>query len=515
MTTDVHSILGELYEIDPGLREHEAHLIPLIQTLQKRNPGRAPDERFVAELRSRLQTKAAELSDTSLSTPFSMNKFLYLFGGAFAALVIAVPVTYMVVSPSAPGAMNKAAEGAADGDMFAYQVTALGDNAFGGIVGSTQVTVTPANNPARPQSGGGGAESVSISAVSSGIDPATRDAKMMAPDSMIYPPQELTQYNYVFDGEMPALDEQKVDVLKRLTGGTSVPLGTLSSFGFGAVDLASFNGARVENFTLLQDTQNGYYINVNLNDGSIGINQNWQRWPHPEQDCRDDACFARYTVKLSDVPADDQLIAIADAFVKEHGIDTSKFGPAVVGKSWKRDYETTVSAGGMGYVPQSLGVVYPLLVDGETVFDDSGQPTGLSVNVDIRNKKVSDVWGITSQKYQSSGYDAVTAEKDIRDYLAAVDNYSALEGMPSATKIKKVTVKLGTPQRGFVKTYNYDQTKGTSSELIVPALIFPIESSDPKDAQVYRQSIIVPLAKQLLDASKQNWGGGAPMPMVK
>ena len=107
MTTDVQSILGDLYDIDPGLREHEAHLIPLIRTLQSRNPGQEPDERFVAELRSRLQAKAAELSEERPSA--SLHKFFYLFGGAFAALIIGVPVTYYAVSgpTSAPMAGMK------------------------------------------------------------------------------------------------------------------------------------------------------------------------------------------------------------------------------------------------------------------------------------------------------------------------------------------------------------------------------------------------------------------------
>ena len=54
MTDRIRSILDELYEIDPALREHEADLIPLIDLLLTHDPGKQPDELFVEELRRQL-----------------------------------------------------------------------------------------------------------------------------------------------------------------------------------------------------------------------------------------------------------------------------------------------------------------------------------------------------------------------------------------------------------------------------------------------------------------------------
>jgi hypothetical protein len=154
--------------------------------------------------------------------------------------------------------------------------------------------------------------------------------------------------------------------------------------------------------------------------------------------------------------------------------------------------------------------VYPLLIDGKEVHDQGGGLLGISVGVHVRHKKVSDVWGIMDRTYEKSNYDGVTDEKSIKDYLTTVDHYpfypmaDNVRGENTPPETKKVTVELGEPTLSYASFYM--QTDKASNEVFVPALIFSVKQTEG----VYRQNIVVPLAKELLD---QQIKQGQPIPI--
>lgn len=498
MTNDLTDILGELYAIDPGLKEFERELIPLIKTLQSSDPVRPPDERFVAELRSRLQQRAVALTEARASSdsisifPF-MNKLLFAIGGAVAAVVIAVPATYYAIRQ--PGMQSVTQSDGAKTDLFAYQVTPEGEKAFGNL--STVAAAT------RNQSGGGGgglggtpmidqsgnAEASMVMGTDPAAAPMPADAKMIAP-GMIAP--EYTRYEYVYDGDLSASVQEKVDVLKRQKNARSLPFSSIAgSFDIGAVDMSSFDGTSVESINLVQDRQYGYTINLQFNEGMFSVNQNWERWPHPEQDCRDEACYKKFRLTIDQIPSDDALIAVADAFMQEHGIDLSGYGKPEVDNLWKREYERAADKS-QAWVPDTQRVIYPQLVEGRPVYDEGGAKLGISVGVHVREKKVSDVWGIAGRQYLKSAYDGGTAE-DVKNFLVRM---SAMPGyMPPETKSKTVKVQLGEPVVGYAKFYRYENN--TNDELIVPSLVFPITNAEGE--MIWRQTLVVPLARELLN----------------
>jgi len=488
MHPQLRQILEELYELEPDLRNREQDLVPIVELLLQNNPGQSPDASFVQELRRQLQARADALSSTSPYPLLTMHKFLYTLGGALTALVLAVPAAYYYTN-SQSEIRNSTTP------IFTYAVTKTGNEAFGDLS-------TMAQNPVRAQGGGGGGGGAPM--IDSAMPVPTEG---MAMDKMMIAP-EYTQYEYVIKGELPALDQQTVSVYKRQKGGSNLSLNSIVSyFNLGTLDLSSFAGAKVDMVNFLEDKPFGYSINVHLKEGLVGISQNWEQWPHPEAQCRDEACYRQYQVKLSDVPADDVLISIANAFAQEHGIDLSHYGSPEVDRVWETEYNRAEDKN-LAYVPETQRVRYPLLIDGKPVYEEGGIKAGIEIGVHVREKKVTDAFGIADNTFLQSDYAGVTDAQMVQDYLKTIDNYAPLT-LPAGTTMKTQTIELGTPTLALVRTFR--QTDMIQpEELVVPALVFPV-GPQPAGSFYWRQSITVPLAKDILEARVNQPGpGGDP-----
>jgi hypothetical protein len=509
------SILEDLYAIDPALRGHEAQLRPLVEMLLKNNPGQTPDAAFVEELRGKLRQHAVALTERrhSRSSFFSfstMNPFSAAIGGAVVAAVVLVPGLLLIPGLSGPDTSVPPTGGT---PLFSYAVTPVGDNAFGNLAEGSMVA------SGRGQGGGGGGN-VAMDAATTAPAPAVAESdasnKMMAggtADRMMIAP-EITEYDYSFAGELPALDAE-VGVLKRKKNISSVSLSSmLGSMNMGMIDLSSFGDAKLDNVNFFQDKNKGYSISINLKEGHVGINQYWPRWPHPESECRDEACYQRLRVKISELPSEEATIAIANTFLKDHGVDASLYGAPEVDMQWKTEYDRQTDKS-QAWVPDQMRVIYPQLVEGKTTYEEYGGKAGLSVGVSVREKQVVDVWGLMSQSYDRSQYAGVTDKATVTNYLANFEKFINKEGMPASTKYKTVKVALGTPTTGYVKMYKQDGQEGF--DIYVPALVFPVESVEGNEP-FYRQAITVPLAKELLEErlkQQQGIGGGEPMPIPR
>ncbi len=473
MTSTHQTILAELYEIDPSLREHEAELLPLVQKLLANDPAQKPSPAFVKKLRAELKARAAasingaieyraSYAPPSAFTSF-FNRFAYAAAGAVAAVVIAVPVTMQFMN----------------GDQF-YAPTSPTDNEMAmkaesdGFTTTDQANPMPTgNNPApgaysRTQSGGGGM---------GGMDGGMSTSMLIAPWNPV---------KYRLEGDLPALPSGDVEVLERNTRPLNIPFsGIQNAFRDAAIDLSSFDGTTVDHVSITQRRQFGYTINLSTIDGSVSINQAWEFWPHPENNCRDEECYRNLQPKLSDIPADAEVIRIANAFMNEHDIALDGYGSPVVDDTWRIQYDSMADKR-YAYVPESVRVIYPLLIDGEPVFESGGEPTGISVQVSIKHKRVSDAWGLTTYQFDSENHAPVSDRGAIEEFLSTAGSQ-----MPDAP-----TVTLSNPTLGMVRMYLYENN--TSRELFVPALIFQMPAM-PEGIGYYQRAVAVPLAQDLLE----------------
>ena len=167
MTASHQTILAELYEIDPSLREHEAELVPLVQKLLERDPAQKPSPAFVKQLRKELAARAEASAHGAVEHRVSyaapggwFNRFAFALAGAAAAVVIAVPVTLQwanggtsFVPPSSPGEENAAT--ATDGYAALNAKNQAADSAAGAPAGNNPV---PSVAYGRGQGSGGGGD---------------------------------------------------------------------------------------------------------------------------------------------------------------------------------------------------------------------------------------------------------------------------------------------------------------------------------------------------------------------
>lgn len=492
MKSNLKEFLTEIVEIDPALREHEEELIPLIEKLLASDPAQAPSKEFVARLRSQL------FSSPSFDSPASpmFNKLYYIIGPV-AIAAVALPFAFVAYN-------NSNSVGA---PLFTQSITETDDQAFGAL---SDLAANPVGGMggggemSRSQSGGGGGGmggggggAVSMDSGST----ALTAGKMIAP----YP---MTQFTYQYDGALPEL-AATVGVFKRDPKSSAQSWSALSSrFNLGGINLNSFSGMNVDNITLTQHTSFGYMLNLNLRDSTLGIDANWEQWPMSK--CQDEACWRRERVTIGDLPSDEAAIGIASDFASAHGIDLANYGDPEVNNNWRIEYERMTDKT-YAYVPDTVQVIFPLMIDGKPVHDQQGNKYGMTIGVHAKYKRVMNVWGITDRTYLKSDYAGVTDAASIKQFLGTIDQWytdpaaMVREGMPAP---QKATVILGEPTLGYAVYNRY--TVGKSEELLVPSLLFPIkEVQGAKDANPYRQTVVVPLAQEMLN---NNIDGGV-MPM--
>jgi len=501
--TTIDQILADCYAIDPSLKQHEPELREVVQKLLAAKPDARPDAAFVARLRKAV---TAQASGNAPSASFA-DSFRNLFSlrmplpvGAALALVAVIAVASAMPSKRAtsPDTVNEVVRSA--GGKLA--VADLDSGAFGSLA---QVNSGAAMPVARPQSGGGGGLGAGSMATSA-IAPNTAigsDAKMMMP-------YEYVNYRYTYEGELPTI-ESEMSVFRRVKGfgGSLGSASSLYSAVASLIDLNRLENASLLSYSVSEDKQFGLTASVAADEGVINLSQNWRLWPHPENQCRDEECWARFRLTADQVPQDDAVIGIADKFLADYGIDLGMYGKPEVRSEWRMMYASALVKSDV-YIPDTVSVVYPQVVDGKTVVDESGAANGLAVSVNVRHMRVDGAWNITGRNFERSGYAMETDTTRIMKYVAQ----GGIWGNYVDPAAKTVDIILGTPELVYLKTYRTATDGFSSDELYVPAWRFPV-TNPPSDQPWFRTSVVVPIAKESLDVADQNNVGnpGIPTPM--
>jgi hypothetical protein len=237
----------------------------------------------------------------------------------------------------------------------------------------------------------------------------------------------------------------------------------------------------------LQITENkdyGYSVYIEPKQGYVSISMNWEKWP---QDV-----YQRQLTE-SERLSDQEAISIAKSFVKNYGIDVSNYGePEIVDYYGNRYYMAQDSTGNgesSSYVPDSVSVVYPLYIDGQEVYDQSGSKTGINVEVSARYGKATYASNITINSFQSSAYQI---EGDWEKIMAFAKKGGTSSYYQYEDPTEVIEIELGTPSLQLVKTWQVSNDKYDGEELYVPSIVFPVLSNS-SNGYFYQQSIIVPL----------------------
>jgi len=513
---DISGLLEELYASDPLLRDREADLKRLIQTLAAAKPNAVVDATFIQTLRKTLAEKAKTLSvqrtpSMKISLPtIHSSRFWPALGFTVSGVAVGMMAMLYVTQDmgiSSTLRMKPVVTQNENTDFATRErvlsIERIANGAFGQLAVSAGVTQEMGVAP----SSGMGGNAVSYEARSLAMPVAASETPVpradgavtsgvASPDMKMIAPYPMVQVDYEYAGETLDLTDTSLDVLKRSPGSFSG--GSLASalrgLNLGVADLSSFGNASVGDISIYQNEPYGYQIYVSPRSGTISIDQNWDQWKDAYPTCQDDQCWRASQLKRSDVPSDQELVQIADAFIAQHRIDRSVYGAGEVDKSWE---QYASNENGEVYIPDVMQVTYPLMIDGKTVYQNGGAKMGIVVGINLRVKKVSSVYNLQQLSFEASAYDAETNADTILAEAKKGGLSSPIRYMQENVETKTVKAELGTPMKALVQIYQYKDNQ--SFELYVPALIFPVTKAPDVSSGAWAPSaVIVPLVKGIV-----------------
>lgn len=466
---NMRPILEELYAIDGTLRRHEKELVQLISELLVSKPDTKFDKEFAYRLREELMGRAPKPAWYS----FIMTRPLVYSLSSLAVLLLVV-VSVVLNSKKNDGELAFVGDKRQNFEIR-QETKAVGERAFGTLKAEAPSKNNAAETDTKqtPETTSGPQQSQPPSLKAEGSGVGGGGTPIDSP--LIYP--EFVQYRFVYKGEPAQLKDDKGEVLKRTKGLESSK--QLVSFLEGAkvlADFGSFENLKLRLLEVVEDKDGGYVINVNFDEGSVWINQNWDR------------VRILKTEEAKDSPEikDPEIISIANEFLKSHNINTSLYGEPIV----ERPQYAIMSGEARPEIwPGFRDVIvrYPLLLSGKKAYDEGGNPYGLEVGINPSEKRVSRVGNLTSQVYESSLYELETDFKKILEYAKRGSVYGYFEGSE-----RIVEIELEAPQRVLLRHWQ------SGDELLVPALLFKIKN---RPERYYgSNAVVIPLVKDLLKA---------------
>jgi hypothetical protein len=508
MPETIRTILEELYALEPELKAREAELAHLIFKLIQLRPDIKPSPSFVWELKLKLAQKEKELMSKNSQPVSSLDAITKIFSFLRQPYILtgaAIAIFALVLVSSLPGALRRIGQ---QPGQFTAGVVRLQPGAFGSLSAATGTAVTSLGG-ARPES----ATSHQAPASAARVFAKQSVAAGLGGGAVIDRPIMYQPYSYRYTGEPMTDLPAQVEVLRRIKNiGLPINDAFLKSFALGNLKLDSFSSANLSQVTLVEDKEFGYTVSVDFLEGAVNIFENWRRWPNPYNDCRDDACYQSLRIDINSIPADETLIAMANAWLTEHGISMENYGKPYIQDEWRVYYEQTPNKA-QAYVPDVITIIYPLQVNGQPVYEFGGTPAGLSVNFNVRYSRVSGVWNLISQRYEASAYTAETDFNTLLKYATASQSNYPVPLMYAAPgpngEAGAVELELGTPTAGYLRYWNYANNE--NQELFLPALVFPILNPPSATYSYLPKQVVVPLVKEFLQTG---YSGDGPVKIL-
>ena len=188
-------------------------------------------------------------------------------------------------------------------------------------------------------------------------------------------------YSYEYAGSGYVFKNDRMGVLKKKKNTISLREAEpfLQNFKISSLDLTKFSNLKLNNLMISEEQEYGLSLNIDFNEGNLTLSRNWSLWP--QSVCATGNC---QTIQIDQVPSDESALRIARDFLSKYQIGTTSYGKPFVNHDWKVAY-TLASDKRYAYIPEVISVIYPLVLDGKTVYEEYGQTKGMTVNIDIKS----------------------------------------------------------------------------------------------------------------------------------
>jgi hypothetical protein len=508
----ISEIVADLIKNDPSLADKKEELSSLAERLLFAKPNPKLDEKFSLELKTKvleLFTKKYKSAGNKISSPTQYGRWSWVsFSCGLAIVTLVLPFT-MAIYPSVwPSEIGNSV---VSKNPAAHKVVKVADGAFGPLVvsGGTKNSASDAATEVAPvvQRGvvgmGGGGINVASPAMTKMAVGASSDMGV----SPFVPNQSAIKY--VYDGEDFDPSVVSTPVYKKTLSSLDLSsmVDVVKQFDFGAFNFRNFTNLKVDNISLKEDREFGYYFNFGGESGSFNLSKNWEKWPQPYANCQNDDCYKEQRIKQDQIPSDDEAIAIANDFLSQYGFSSAGYGQPFVNNDW-RVYRDASENKDDYYYPEEVLVVYPLSIDGLSVRDQGGNKNGLSLSIDVRTRKVSSLSGYWSSSFESSNYELVLDKEMI---IKKAEEGGLNGGWYYSADERVQGISLDTPELSLVQQWSYDSSTGKGSELYIPCYVFPVKNRSLEKLYL-PENIIIPLNK---DFFQQNNNEIMPRPLIE
>ncbi|KKT92304.1 MAG: hypothetical protein UW92_C0003G0021 [Candidatus Jorgensenbacteria bacterium GW2011_GWA2_45_13] len=483
MRQEIKNILNDVYTVDPSLRAHEQKLIVIIEHLLELRPDTGYDKTFEEKLRTELSLQ--------IEKGMRSRKYAKAFSFPIGRPSFFIPAGALVVLLTVFAAGGWYLSGVGTITIFpsSPQIAKVGGEAFGQlsvlapspVVNSFSVSENAPTKQSSemdiPVGMGGGVMSVMGMAPLGKVDLQFRSITKL-----------------VYRGTDIPIPDQSMEVLKRVTpkNAASQLATLLKKADLGLINLNTLENAHVDSLTLTEGGEYRHTITIDLVDGSVSIQPNWETWPNIYRACKvGGLCINQRPLTPSDVPDDDTLVKTANSFLAHYDISIAFFAPPEVDRSWKN------SASEDSFAPDSVSVLYPFRIDGKDVYNQSGGKEGMTVTIDIRTGRVSNVFGLEVADYTASLYPMETNTS----LIIATAERGGAQGESEPTPLSSVNeIDLETPSLAYISLDVPEAGMQSSQHFLVPAYVFPvIHIAD--GTQYFSKNVVVPLAKIFFDQS--------------
>ena len=501
MKSNIKDIVGELLELEPSLKGKKKDVEKIVKQLLESKPGMKIDVQFKNELRYMLKQKIQAGSPKMFSKKASwLQGVWYALGGAVMASLILTPGFYFYYSPQQGAFMNSVPQ-FAESESALMMDMAMDDGAFEMEIAEEESMpamakmegFAPMEIAEEEYESGAMEESLMLRSKAPGIG-AGGGSSMEKEEMSVLPIEDgdtrLAQpksYRLAYEGVGFEIEGVERNIYKRGDFVKSVDSQKiLEAFSLSNVDTSSLDNLNFESLTLFEDEKYGKGIQLSQT-GEFSIQQNWRKWPDPYANCTNQACYDEQQMTMDDVPSDEKVVEMAMELVNEYGIDVTAFGEPEVDTSWK-DFQNR----GISYIPDTLTVTFPEELEGKPVYEQGGNKSGVKVNVSLRYKRASAIWGMNAAPLES---EVVEIAGDANTITKLAEGGGSNMYVPDYAQGDIAVVGLAQPEEIFVKMWDFDQGTKVGTSVYVPALRFELMDA-PKGVGIYQYNVFVPLVEK-------------------
>lgn len=461
-------LVDEILQEYPERQGKEEELRSIFRSIEALKPQEKVDEDFKAHLKKKVILLFKQHTMTQQERGWLATKWRYAFAWA-GTMVILFALTTFIQQEAAPDTTNTVSDAVLEeqaGSLISFttSIEQAGTEEFG------QIRIH-AGWPGMWGGGGGGdmamtarsntetatapAPAENDGSVSDSDAPADLPDEKMA--SMPYPEFPIIQYVYTYEGELPEVPStlsvyQVKNTPQSLTR-------SRNRFDTDMIDMNAFDELEVQNLSFVEDKTNWFSLSMDFLNWALSMYRNYD---YTEERREPTAAEVAYN--------SGEVIAAADAFIDDYGIDLNQYGEWIlIPQSYYYPMPMIADSSMPAPVVSSIEIRYPYILNELPVYEQYGQQYWVNITYDLVKDYVQGMYGVANHTLVASEYPLLTDEEQILEYVrnggfAAADYGADVE-------IEQVPVPIGEPE--IVYAHIYDYTEGNQpTRYFVPALKF-------------------------------------------